>query len=174
MYAIRSYYDPSTTLPDQDVLNHIYGHNYLQLGGEFNTFSVTSPDLDFHHKIVHFAGETKWCVITSYSIHYTKLYDQFHPLAIEDCMLHVMQRPKIDFVITSYSIHYTKLYEHYPAPGDRELSKQIGDLFADNNLPYEMSSGRGLDHGVWVLLRMLFPKADVPVVELSVDSYNFV
>ncbi|GAA0409850.1 glycosyltransferase family 8 protein [Paenibacillus motobuensis] len=55
---LRQY--PSTTLPDQDVLNHIYGHNYLQLGGEFNTFSVTSPDLDFHHKIVHFAGETKW------------------------------------------------------------------------------------------------------------------
>ncbi|NWL89281.1 MULTISPECIES: DODA-type extradiol aromatic ring-opening family dioxygenase [unclassified Paenibacillus] len=59
---------------------------------------------------------------------------------------------------------------HYPAPGDRELSKQIGELFANNNLTYEMSSGRGLDHGVWVLLRMLFPEADVPVVELSVDS----
>lgn len=55
---LRQY--PSTTLPDQDVLNHIYGHNYLQLGGEFNAFSVTNPDLDFHHKIVHFAGETKW------------------------------------------------------------------------------------------------------------------
>ncbi|GAA0136906.1 hypothetical protein YSY43_37470 [Paenibacillus sp. YSY-4.3] len=55
---LRQY--PSTTLPDQDTLNHVYGGNYLQLGGEFNTFSFSNPDLDFNHKIVHFAGETKW------------------------------------------------------------------------------------------------------------------
>ncbi|GIP60573.1 glycosyltransferase [Paenibacillus woosongensis] len=51
---------PSTTLPDQDILNHVFGSNYLQLGGEFNTFSFSNPDQDFNHKIVHFAGETKW------------------------------------------------------------------------------------------------------------------
>lgn len=55
---LRQY--PSTTLPDQDVLNHIYGHNYLQLDGEFNAFCINNPEQDFHHKIVHFAGETKW------------------------------------------------------------------------------------------------------------------
>lgn len=55
---LRQY--PSTTLPDQDVLNHLYGDNYLQLGEEFNAFSTSNTDLDFNHKIVHFAGETKW------------------------------------------------------------------------------------------------------------------
>lgn len=55
---LRQY--PSTTLPDQDVLNHIYGDNYLQLGEEFNAFSISNTDPDFNHKIVHFAGETKW------------------------------------------------------------------------------------------------------------------
>lgn len=58
----------------------------------------------------------------------------------------------------------------YPAPGDRELSRQIGELFSANNLPFELSAGRGLDHGAWVLLRTMFPQADMPIVELSVDS----
>ncbi|HEY4389770.1 MAG TPA: glycosyltransferase family 8 protein [Paenibacillus sp.] len=55
---LRQY--PGTTLPDQDVLNHIFGNNYLELDGQFNAFSINNPELDINHKIVHFAGETKW------------------------------------------------------------------------------------------------------------------
>ncbi|NWL89274.1 MULTISPECIES: glycosyltransferase family 8 protein [unclassified Paenibacillus] len=51
---------PSTSLPDQDVLNHLYGDNYLQLDGNFNIFIINIPDLDFNHRIVHFAGGAKW------------------------------------------------------------------------------------------------------------------
>ncbi len=58
----------------------------------------------------------------------------------------------------------------YPAPGDPDLSRQIGSLFSAHNLPFEAVSGRGLDHGAWVILRAMFPDADIPVVELSVDS----
>ncbi|RCX15327.1 4,5-DOPA dioxygenase extradiol [Fontibacillus phaseoli] len=59
---------------------------------------------------------------------------------------------------------------HYPAPGDLELSREIGSLFKSNNLPYQSVLERGLDHGAWVILRAMFPDADIPVVELSVDS----
>lgn len=59
---------------------------------------------------------------------------------------------------------------NYPVSGDPELSREIGTIFKNNNLPFLMSSGRGLDHGAWVVLRAMFPNGDVPVVALSVDS----
>lgn len=58
----------------------------------------------------------------------------------------------------------------YPVKGDPELSEWIGSIFRAGNLPYQVSRGRGLDHGAWVVLRTLFPNADIPAVALSVDS----
>lgn len=58
----------------------------------------------------------------------------------------------------------------YPVMGDPELSEWIGSIFRARNLPYQVSRGRGLDHGAWVVLRTLFPNADIPAVALSVDS----
>lgn len=58
----------------------------------------------------------------------------------------------------------------YPAPGDPALSRRIAELFTANNLSCRTAMGRGLDHGVWVVLQRLFPQADIPVVALSVDS----
>ncbi|GGG04257.1 glycosyltransferase family 8 protein [Paenibacillus aceti] len=51
---------PGTTLPDQDILNHIFGHNYIQLDERFNSFCLYNQSLDFNNRIVHFAGELKW------------------------------------------------------------------------------------------------------------------
>lgn len=58
----------------------------------------------------------------------------------------------------------------YEAPGSPELSQEIRSLFHSGNLPFRTVSGRGLDHGAWVILKAMFPEADVPVVALSVDS----
>ncbi|MDF9844608.1 MULTISPECIES: class III extradiol ring-cleavage dioxygenase [unclassified Paenibacillus] len=58
----------------------------------------------------------------------------------------------------------------YPAPGDPALSSRISELFSKGNLPHQPVLGRGLDHGVWVILSKMFPLADIPVVALSVDS----
>lgn len=58
----------------------------------------------------------------------------------------------------------------YPAPGSPELAGKISALFRQNNLPHQPVLGRGLDHGSWVILRRMFPQADIPVVALSVDS----
>lgn len=58
----------------------------------------------------------------------------------------------------------------YPALGDPALSRRISELFKDNNLAHQPILGRGLDHGVWVILKKMFPQADIPVVALSVDS----
>lgn len=49
---------PSTPMPDQDVLNHVYGGNFLLLDERFNSF-YTGADQDLNQKIIHFAGEVK-------------------------------------------------------------------------------------------------------------------
>lgn len=56
---------PGTTLPDQDILNHIFGHNYIQLDERFNSFCLYDQSPDFNNRIVHFAGEMKWWEPTS-------------------------------------------------------------------------------------------------------------
>ncbi|MCH6266342.1 DODA-type extradiol aromatic ring-opening family dioxygenase [Neobacillus citreus] len=58
----------------------------------------------------------------------------------------------------------------YPAQGNHELSKEIMDLFAANEVPFETEMQRGLDHGSWVVLRMLYPNTDIPVIAMSVNS----
>jgi lipopolysaccharide biosynthesis glycosyltransferase len=54
---LRSF--PGTTMPDQDVLNHVFGGNYLQLDQRFNSFYIHGSVDDFHQKIIHFAGDIK-------------------------------------------------------------------------------------------------------------------
>jgi len=56
----------------------------------------------------------------------------------------------------------------YPAPGDPELARRIRHLL--DPLPVELDQGWGLDHGTWSVLCHVFPKADVPVVQLSIDE----
>jgi len=64
-----------------------------------------------------------------------------------------------------------ELYQvQYPAPGDPILAKKIRDQFPfiqlDNNNDQDTW---GLDHGAWSVLKFLFPAADVPVLQLSID-----
>lgn len=61
------------------------------------------------------------------------------------------------------------LYEiEYPAPGSPELASRVQSLI--RVAPVHADKGRGLDHGAWSVLRSMFPRADVPVVQLSLDT----
>ncbi|MEZ5355073.1 MAG: 4,5-DOPA dioxygenase extradiol [Bryobacteraceae bacterium] len=55
----------------------------------------------------------------------------------------------------------------YAAPGDPNLARRVAQLLAP--LPVHMDEGWGLDHGTWSVLRHVYPEADVPVVQLSID-----
>ena len=63
------------------------------------------------------------------------------------------------------------LYDiRYPAPGDPGLAQQVIDRLQRAGYDATPLEDRGLDHGVWVPLRSMFPEADVPVIQLSLQT----
>jgi len=57
----------------------------------------------------------------------------------------------------------------YPAPGAPELAQRAAGLAMQAGLEPMLSKGRGYDHGVWVMLKLLYPQADIPVAMASVQ-----
>lgn len=62
------------------------------------------------------------------------------------------------------------LYDtHYPAPGSPALAQRVVDLLAP--LPVTLDKDAwGFDHGAWGVLIKMYPQADIPLVQLSIDS----
>ena len=56
----------------------------------------------------------------------------------------------------------------YRAPGEPRLAARLAELLAPT--PVQLDTDWGLDHGTWAVLRYLYPEADVPVVQLSLDA----
>jgi 4,5-DOPA dioxygenase extradiol len=67
----------------------------------------------------------------------------------------------------------------YPVMGSTEVAQILEKRFKNAGIKTRREESRGLDHGSWVALRHMYPKADIPVVQLSVhpflspkDQYN--
>lgn len=61
-----------------------------------------------------------------------------------------------------------ELYQvQYPAPGSLELAAEVADLLLPDAV---MDTTWGLDHGTWSVLVHMFPDADIPVIQLSIDE----
>jgi len=61
-----------------------------------------------------------------------------------------------------------ELYEvTYPAPGSPDLAQTVRKVIKQTEIKPDMSWG--LDHGTWSVLKRMFPHADVPVVQISLD-----
>jgi 4,5-DOPA dioxygenase extradiol len=64
-----------------------------------------------------------------------------------------------------------ELYQlSYPAPSSEALAHRVVTLLAAGGLPADVDTRRGLDHGAWVPLMVAWPEADIPVVQLSVQT----
>ncbi|TMW67324.1 hypothetical protein Poli38472_012440 [Pythium oligandrum] len=79
--------------------------------------------------------------------------------------------------ITS-AAHPTMLYDYsgfapeayqiqYPAPGHPQLAHRIKSLLAEYGLPAKLDSTRGNDHGTFIPMKLMFPEAEVPTVQMS-------
>lgn len=63
------------------------------------------------------------------------------------------------------------LYEiQYPAPGDPKLANTISEYFYKAGIKAVQSAKQGWDHGVWIPLRLMYPAANIPIVQVSINT----
>ncbi|MFP9115498.1 4,5-DOPA dioxygenase extradiol [Flavobacterium sp. RHBU_3] len=56
----------------------------------------------------------------------------------------------------------------YPAPGSPELAKKASELITTTRVGLDNHEW-GLDHGTWTVVRHMYPDADIPIIQLSID-----
>jgi 4,5-DOPA dioxygenase extradiol len=80
-------------------------------------------------------------------------------------MVTAMQQPRTihDF----YGFPKPLADKQYPAPGSPELAQRVIQLLGDSTI--KLDYDWGLDHGTWSVLCRMYPSADIPVVQLSLD-----
>ena len=81
----------------------------------------------------------------------------------------VVRDPQPD-MIYDFGGFAPELYEMiYPAPGDPDLAGSVHGLLDQARLSPRYADDRGFDHGVWTVLRLAWPEAEIPVVQVSID-----
>jgi len=86
--------------------------------------------------------------------------------------------PMVNLVETNptiYDFHGfpAALYEmKYPAPGSAAVAGRVKSLLDAAGFACGTDTRRGLDHGAWVPLKLMYPSADIPVIQLSIQSHQ--
>ena len=85
--------------------------------------------------------------------------------------------PTVNAVDSNETIHDfggfpRALYDlRYPAPGSPTIAERIADQLRAGGFDCNIDRRRGLDHGAWVPLLLMYPQADIPVLQLSVQPH---
>jgi len=77
-------------------------------------------------------------------------------------------KPELIFDYYGFPRHTYELT--YPAPGAPALAERVSSLLSEAGLTSHQDSQRGFDHGMFIPLKLMFPDADIPVVQLSLQD----
>ena len=89
----------------------------------------------------------------------------------EESVYTVMSSPTPPMVYDYYGFPPHTYEVKYQAPGDPVLAERVRQLITDAGLPAALDPERGFDHGTFAPLVVMYPDADVPVVQLSMRSH---
>lgn len=78
--------------------------------------------------------------------------------------------PRNDTIHDFYGFPAPLYAMRYDAPGDPDLARRAAALLQAAGLPAMLDAHRGLDHGAWVPLIMAWPEAEIPVLQLSIQT----
>ncbi|MDR7078144.1 4,5-DOPA dioxygenase extradiol [Neobacillus niacini] len=114
-----------------------------------------------------------------YSNFLSQLGKRYNPKAIVIFSAHweseILSLTYTDDVLETVYDYYgfpEEMYQiKYPARGSTRIAKILEERFKNLGIKTKREEKRGLDHGSWVALRHMFPKADIPVIQLSVHPF---
>jgi Uncharacterized conserved protein len=75
-------------------------------------------------------------------------------------------------MIYDFSGFPKELYSiEYPAKGSAEIASKLEAMLGNNGIKSRLNENRGLDHGAWDVLYLMYPNANIPVVQVSVNPF---
>lgn len=109
----------------------------------------------------------------------SELGKRFNPKAIAIFSAHwesdVLSLTYTDDVLDTVYDYYgfpKSMYEvKYPAKGSTAIANLLEDRFKECGIKTQREHERGLDHGSWVALKHMYPMADIPIVQLSINPF---
>lgn len=148
---LKDLYRKFSDFKETDLMPSLFiGHGSPMNGIEINSFSRTWEDL----------GSTlpQPRAVLCISAHWLT----------RDTMVTAMENPK---TIHDFGGFPPELYQvEYPAPGSSAIAKDISEIIKHTNIG--LDHDWGLDHGTWSVVRRMFPEANIPVLQLSIDYYK--
>lgn len=85
----------------------------------------------------------------------------------ESSPISILSRPQHTMLFDYYGFPSESYEYQYPARGDDALASRIQQLLSEKDIDSEIESKRGLDHGMFIPLMLMYPSAEIPVVGLS-------
>ena len=86
----------------------------------------------------------------------------------KDVTVNTASRPPLLYDYYGFPPHTYKI--QYPAPGSPAVAARVGRLLTEAGIKNHTTSSRGLDHGVFIPLKLVYPQADIPIVQVSLRA----